>query len=102
MKIDKACSKNSVYKRELTGVSMKLYFEDTLVDELYFRDGLWQPEENFFRLKNGLGKNTNCFDKTKSLNIDLKNGTINSLSGNYLNLASGMSVNGRCKELSNT
>ena len=96
LKIDKVCSKNNVYKRELSGVTMKLFLEDTLVDELYFSSGLWQPSTQIFRLSKSVGSQSNCFNKLKNLNIDLKNQFINSLTGNYLNLSSGASSSKTC------
>jgi hypothetical protein len=96
LKIDKVCSKNNIYKRELSGVTMKLFLKDTLVDELYFRRGFWQPDTQSFRLSKSVGSTSNCFKNLKSLNIDLKNQYINSLTGNYLNLSSGITSSQTC------
>lgn len=99
LSIKKACSNNTVNKRKLTNIVLRIHKDIKHSLEYKFDEGYWLPGNSKFVLKKADTFKKGCLKGVKKVQIDLNNYFINSTNGLYLNFKNKKTLKINCAEL---
>ena len=97
--IKEACSNNSVNKRKLSNIQLRIH--DKKNPPMVFECDEWYllPGNSKFVLKRKEAFKAGCFKGTKKIQVDLTQNYLNSIDGLYLNLENKQTLKIECSEL---
>lgn len=97
--IKDACSNNSVNKRKIKDIQLRIYNNNKFT-KYQFEEGYWLPGNSKFVLKRKMPFEDGCFKGSRKIQVDLSQNYLNSIDGLYLNLKSKKTLKIICPELS--